>query len=238
MYHDVPDGATIIHLAAVSTDASCKADPLEALDANVAGTINVAKAAKARNCRQFIFASTEWVYYDDGYVRRETDPVDPRGIYPWSKRIGEMILEFSALPNVTILRFGITYGPRDKNWCAVESIADKVLRGEDVTVGSLKTARRFIHVKDLCRGIMASIGRTGHETFNLAGDRLITLNEVMHVAASVVGRPYWEPEDDDGTPSIRNPDSTKAKNVLGWSPQIAFADGMREVVEYLRVKKP
>ena len=60
----IPEGATVVHLAAISRDPDCRADPRGAFDVNVTGTLNVAAAAEKRKARQLIFASSEWVYAD------------------------------------------------------------------------------------------------------------------------------------------------------------------------------
>lgn len=238
----IPEGAVVVHLAAVSTDPLCRANPLGSLDVNITGTIRVAEAALARNCPQLVFASTEWVYGDvanDG-VQLEDDPIDVTRIpsaYAFSKVAGERVLAFSGLPNVTILRFGIIYGPRAGNWSAVESLADSVVQGRDIAVGSLATARRFIHVDDLCAGIAASFGRTGFEVFNLAGATLVSLRDVVTAAQAAAGRPVAVTEKQPAASSVRNPVSDKAMRSLGWSPGIPFPDGMRRIVEYLEERK-
>jgi nucleoside-diphosphate-sugar epimerase len=71
----IPEGATVIHLAAISRDSDCRENPKMAFDVNVNGTINLALAAQSRKCRQFVFASSEWVYgdVDNHRVQREDD---------------------------------------------------------------------------------------------------------------------------------------------------------------------
>jgi len=238
----IPEGAVVVHLAAVSTDPLCRANPLESLDVNITGTIRVAQAALARNCPQLVFASTEWVYGDvsnDG-VQLEDDPIDVTripSVYAFSKVAGERVLAFSGLPNVTVLRFGIIYGPRGKNWSAVESLADSVVHGRDIAVGSLGTARRFIHVDDLCAGIAASFGRSGFEVFNLAGATLVSLQDVVEAAHEAAGRQVAVSEKQPAASSVRNPVSDKAMRDLGWSPGLAFPEGMRRIVQYLDERK-
>jgi nucleoside-diphosphate-sugar epimerase len=234
----IPDNATIIHLAAVSTDQLCKANPLEALDINLTGTLRLAQAALKRGCTQFVFASTEWVYGDvaNNEIQTETTPIDATripGVYAFSKLAGERVLAFSGLPNVTTLRFGIVYGPREKNWSAVESLLEKVRRGENVQVGSLKTARKFIHVSDLCDGILASLGQGGHQTFNLPGEKLITLGDILAVGQKVLNRRVEVSESAPDKPSIRNPDGSRAAATLGWRPKLSFEDGLRDLSRYL-----
>ena len=234
----VPDGAVIIHLAAISTDPLCRADPLEALDVNLTGPLRLAHAANLRHCRQFLFASTEWVYGDvpnDG-VQLEDRPLDVTRIpstYAFSKVAGERILAFSGLPNVTILRFGIIYGPRERNWSAVESLIAKVRGGETISVGSLATSRRFIHVRDLVAGIVAAIGLDGFEVLNLAGDVDITLRQIIDTADAVLGRETPVHETNPDARSVRTPSSAKAKARIGWEPRVPFLEGVRDVVAAL-----
>src|SRR5258705_10544568 len=74
----IPQGATVVHLAAISRDPDCRANPREAFDVNVNGTLNVAAAARARGAAQLIFASSEWVYGDvrNDEVQLEERPID------------------------------------------------------------------------------------------------------------------------------------------------------------------
>lgn len=235
----IPEGAIVVHLAAISTDPLCRANPLEALDVNITGTIRVAQAALVRRCPQMVFASTEWVYGDvsNEGVQLEDDPIDVTRIpsaYAFSKVVGERVLTFSGLPNVTILRFGIIYGPRDRNWSAVESLAEAVRTGKEVTVGSRRTARRFIHVQDLCAGIVSSFGQQGHRVFNLAGARLVSLGDVIDAADAAVGGMTPVNESNPSASSVRNPDSTRAGRELSWRAEIGIDEGIREFIHHRR----
>jgi len=238
----IPEGAVVIHLAAISTDPLCKADPLNALDINISGTLNVARACIQKNVAQLLFASTEWVYGDvaNDEIQTEESIIDATRIessYAFSKLAGERILRFSGIPNVSVLRFGIVYGPRIKNWSAVESLTDKIRKGETLTVGSLKTSRRFIHVTDLCRGIIAAIGQTGFSIFNISGDTNITLEDIAATADKVLGKKTPLRETSPEKVSVRNPANDKAKKSLHWAPSMPFEQGIREIVEFLSVLK-
>src|SRR5690349_5293000 len=74
----IPEGAAIIHLAALSTDNQCKADPLGAMSVNLSGTIELAQAALKKQVRQFLFASSEWVYGEvaNDDIQREEQSID------------------------------------------------------------------------------------------------------------------------------------------------------------------
>lgn len=235
----IPEAATIVHLAAISRDPDCRADPQTAFDVNVLGTLNVAAAAQKRNARQFIFASSEWVYGDvrNDQAQVEQQPIDVTAMkseYALTKVVAEQGLRLTAkqLP-VTILRFGIVYGPRRTNWSAVESLFNAVRTQDEVKVGALKTARRFIHVDDIVSGILAACERPCSDTFNLSGDRPISLGEVIEESVKLTGRTPKIVETAAAQPSIRNPDNAKAHRQLGWAPRIDLASGLRTIAAFL-----
>lgn len=231
----IPEGAVVVHLAAISRDPDCRANPREAFDVNVNGTLNVAAAAQKRRASQLVFASSEWVYGD---VRNDEVQFEDRAIdvtvmkseYALSKIVAEQLLKlaFSSL-NVTVLRFGIVYGSRPGNWSAVENLFNSVRTKDEISVGARATARRFIHVNDIVSGILASRGRSGFEIFNLSGDRPVTLGEVIEASAQLLGRRVSIVETNPAQPSIRNPDNSKARAQLGWTPQFDLAKGLADL---------
>ena len=235
----IPERATIVHLAAISRDPDCRADPRLAFDINVTGTLNLAAAAQQRAARQLIFASSEWVYGDvaNDEVQLESRPIDVTAMkseYALTKIVAEQCLKLGCrLPAVTILRFGIVYGPRAANWSAVESLFNAVRTQDEVKVGARKTARRFIHVEDIASGILASRARSGCEIFNLSGDRPISLGEVIEASMRILGRRPKVVETNPAQPSIRNPDNGKARAELGWQPAIDLERGLKTMAEFL-----
>jgi nucleoside-diphosphate-sugar epimerase len=236
----IPDGATVVHLAAISRDQDCRADPRTAFDVNVTGTLTMAAAAVKRGVRQFIFASSEWVYGNvlNDQTQREDQAIDITAMvseYAVSKIVGEQCLRLSFhLPAITVLRFGIVYGPRAANWSAVESLFNAVRTQDVVKVGACKTARRFIHVEDIASGILASLGRSGFEIFNLSGDRLVTLADVVETSAKLLGRSSKIVESDPSRPSIRNPDNSKARAELKWAPRVDLEQGLKSLIQGIK----
>ena len=103
---------------------------------------------------------------------------------------------------------------------------------DSVAVGSLATARRFVHVSDVAAGILAALGTPGFEIVNLSGDRLITLRDVIEASCEVAGRRPEVRETDASAVSIRNPHNQKAHEVLGWSPAIGLGDGLSTLMAY------
>lgn len=231
----IPVDAVVVHLAAISRDPDCAKNPLLANKINVEGTLNILKCAKIKKARQFIFASSEWVYgqVSNDSEQRESDEIEVQrldSIYAITKALGEQYLRLLRDDlNITVLRFGIIYGPRLSNWSAVESLFDSVKNKDEVVVGSLKAGRRFIHVDDICSGIMASVGQTNFQIFNLAGDNTITLSEVIEESKKIYGTSPRVIESSPGKISLRNPSNSKAKQHLNWRPLISLSDGLKSL---------
>lgn len=238
----IPASSHVVHLAALSTSGACKADPAAAASINIVGTLNLAQAAQAAKAKQFVFASTEWVYGSSGSAEPtfENLPIDMGSLtdtYAITKIAAESLLKSSALfDNLVILRFGIVYGPRSENWSAVESLLDASSRGK-VEVGSLATARRFIFVDDVVNGILTSLGYRGREVLNLAGGSLVTLGNVISESEKILGREVSVSETNPTAVSVRNPDPRRAMDVLGWRPEVELHEGLSRVAAHLGISK-
>jgi len=230
----------VIHLAALSRDPDCRNRAYPCFDINVMGTLNLMEAAKAKGAKQFIFASSEWVYdsFQEGVEKKEDDVIDIAKLtseYALSKLVSEANLrqkfQHGFCP-VTILRFGIVYGPRKDNWAAVESLLNSVRTQDEITVGSLKTARRFIHVSDIASGIVAAVGLTGFEIINLQGDRLVTLGEVVETSKKLLNRNPKIVERSPAQANVRLVSAEKAARLLKWRPEITMTQGLKSVLEF------
>ncbi|MBM3813771.1 MAG: NAD(P)-dependent oxidoreductase [Acidimicrobiia bacterium] len=241
LHRRLPAGAdALVHLAAISREQDCRRDPAEAFSVNVGGTLNLIKAAQVTGVRQFVFASSEWVYGEVSSQGCQTEEsvIDASRIlseYALSKLAGERLLEMAhrhgELAAAAVLRFGIVYGPRPGNWSAVEALFEAVRTREEVEVGALATARRFIHVDDIARGILAVLGRPGRDVFNLSGDRLVSLGEVIEESARILGRRPRVLEKNPRLVSVRNPDNAKARAELNWRPQMELVQGLESLCQ-------
>tara|TARA_B100001094_G_C18160517_1_gene789020 strand:- start:819 stop:1703 length:885 start_codon:yes stop_codon:yes gene_type:complete len=234
----------IIHLAAISRDSDCRDDCINAFDINVNGTINLINAAKKKKVKQFIFASSEWVYGNtiNNSEQEENDKIDITGMeseYAITKIIGEQLIKINNKNFIsTILRFGIIYGPRKENWSAFEAIFNLVRVKNKAEIGSFKTSRRFIHVKDIVRGIIASLNCQSNDIFNLCGDDDITLKNIIDESLQILNKNNFIVSEKDGNnPNIRKPVNTHAKNKLAWKPLITFQEGLLELKEYFEKEK-
>ena len=232
---------SVIHLAALSRDSDCKGRSYDCFNTNVMGTLNLIKYIKKTKVKQFIFASSEWVYdkFDKNEEKDEESLIDVSNLnseYALSKLVSECNLrqEFNNnFCDVTILRFGIIYGPRTNNWSAVESIASTIKNKDEITVGSLKNARRFIHISDICNGIIKSIGLKGFNILNLSGEQLITMENLIVECETIYGKKILITEKEPLTINMRNPSNKKAKQILNWKPEITLIEGLKSLNEFL-----
>lgn len=239
----IPTGVdAVIHLAALSRDPDCRDKALKCFESNVMGTLNLIEAAKGKAAKQFIFASSEWVYdnFQEGISKTEEDPINianHTSEYALSKLVSEANLrqkfEHGFCPT-TILRFGIIYGPRKGNWSAVESIFNSVATQDTVSVGSLKTGRRFVHVSDIASGILAAVGLSGFEIINLQGNQMISLGDIINVSKEITKKNPSVTEKNPGQVSLRTVSNEKAKKLIGWEAKIDLKKGLQSVHEHLR----
>jgi nucleoside-diphosphate-sugar epimerase len=235
------DTDILIHLAALSRDPDCKNKAVECFDVNVMGTLNLIKAADIQNVKQFIFASSEWVY--DKFIGSKEKNEDSEinisnhnSEYALSKLVTESNLRQqhnNGFCNVTILRFGIIYGPRKSNWSAVESILNQVKNKDKVSVGSLKTGRRFVHVSDIVKGITHSFGLEGFNIINLSGNQINTLKEIIDISQIILNKKIEIFENNPEQISIRNPSNVKAKKIINWEPKIDLKTGLKSLLPYV-----
>jgi nucleoside-diphosphate-sugar epimerase len=238
----IPSGVdAIIHLAALSRDEDCRDQALKCFDANVMGTLNLIEAAKLKQVKQFIFASSEWVYdaFEDGIFKSEDSLINianHNSEYALSKLVSEANLRQKFMHGfcpVTILRFGIIYGPRENNWSAVEAIFNSVATQDTVSVGSLKTGRHFIHVSDIASAVLSAVGTEGIETLNIQGKKLITLGDIIEISKELVGKNPKIIEINPDSISLRTVSNKKAKDLINWEAKIGLKEGLRTVSEFL-----
>lgn len=240
----IPEGAdAIVHMAALSRDQDCRMNACRTFDINVQGTLNLMDQAKARGVKQFIFASTEWVYdtFVEGVEKHEDDPIDAAKLgseYAFSKYVSEVNLRQQhqhGFCDTSILRFGIIYGPRPANWSAVESLLNSVATKDEVTVGSLRTARRFLHVQDIARAVKLSLGLPGFNVINIQGDKLVSLGEIIEKSRELTGKNPKVSESNPANPSIRLVSNQRAKELIGFTPEIDLVSGLKSVMVHLNI---
>jgi UDP-glucose 4-epimerase len=223
-FEQIPADSVFIHLASLSTDSLCREQPTLAIDANLRATSLALENAVKSKVSHFIFASSEWVYPENSHriPQTEEDNLDLANLdslYAMTKLFGESLIRSTAKVPYTVLRFGIVYGPRKSPGSSAESVALKVHSGEEISVGSLETSRRFIFIDDLVEGILRTVSvgpeRLNGEILNLAGPELVSLQDLVTASNEILQSSA--PINSGGkSPSIRNPIIGKAELILDW----------------------
>jgi|MDTG01.4.fsa_nt_gb UDP-glucose 4-epimerase len=235
----IPKSSIVVHLAALSNEKVCAKNKKKAYDVNVNGTINLLKACSKKKCNQFIFASTEWVYGErkNPKINKEKDVVKLSNLssyYAKTKLLIERYLKKNKFNfSVTILRFGIIYGPRKSNWSAVEKIMSTIKTENKIIVGSKKTARKFIHVNDIAVGIVKTFHSHKNTTYNLGGNKLVSLKELIDKSCNILKKKVEVIETNKYNVNIRNISSRKISKELKWSPKIKMEDGLKTLKKFI-----
>ena len=234
----------IIHLAAISRDNECAAEPLKCFKTNVIGTLNLIDFANKKKIKNFVFASTQWVYdfNNRNNIKYYNTPINIHNLnseYSLSKVISEVNLKQNYEKkklNSTILRFGIIYGPRLNNLSALEAIFYKLIKENNILIGSKKTGRNFIHVEDICSGIIKAINKKGYNIFNLEGDKFISLENLIKESEKILNKKIKFVEKNPNKASIRIVSNKYTKKKLNWRPKYTLKKGLANLLHYLTHK--
>lgn len=231
----------IIHLAAISNDNDAKKNPMNCFNTNVIGTLNLIEFANEKKVKNFIFASTQWVYDFNSKIKRKIN--DKTNInafnleteYGLSKLISEVNIKQNYIKNnlnSTILRFGIIYGPRSNNLSAFEGILFKLMNEDKIEIGSKKTGRNFIHIEDICSAIEKSIKLEGFNTLNLEGDEYITLGNLISTSAKILKKKIKIIEKNPNNISKRKISNITSKKKIGWKLKYNLKKGIINLINY------
>ena len=236
----------VFHLASPASPVDYLRLPLATLQVGSYGTHNALGLAKFKRAR-FLLASTSEVYGDpEVHPQREeywgnVNPVGPRGVYDEAKRYAEALtMAYHGQQGVdtAIVRIFNTYGPRMRpnDGRAVPTFMRQALEGQPITVfGEGTQTRSFCYVDDLIRGLVLLAESGEHLPVNIGNPREFTLNELAETVLRVTGSSSDVvhealPIDD---PQVRQPDITRAKQVLGWEPEIELEEGLRRMLAAL-----
>ena len=225
----------------MSNDNDAKKNPTNCFETNVIGTLNMLDFANKKNIKNFIFASTQWVYdfssKKNYKVNGKTiiDPFNVESEYGLSKLISEVNIKQNYNKhklNSTILRFGIIYGPRLKNLSAFEGIFFKLMNEDKISIGSGKTGRNFIHIEDICVAIEKSIKLKGLNTLNLEGDEYITLKKLILSSSKILKKKIEINENSPKNVSKRKISNKATKNKLNWKLKFNLEKGLNNLLNY------
>ena len=237
----------VLHFASPASPIDYLELPIQTLKVGSLGTHKALGLACAKGAR-FLLASTSECYGDPlVHPQREdywgnVNPVGPRGVYDEAKRFAEaMTMAYHRYHGVAtrIVRIFNTYGPRMRlnDGRALPAFMSQALRGEPLTVfGDGSQTRSFCYVDDLVEGIYRLLGSDEPMPVNIGNPSEMTVLQFAHKVLEITGsssvldfRPL--PADD---PKVRQPDITKARQLLGWEPLVDLDHGLEVTLKYFR----
>ncbi|MFF3346364.1 NAD-dependent epimerase/dehydratase family protein [Streptomyces sp. NPDC002779] len=241
----------VLHFACPASPADYLRLPLQTLDVGSLGTRNMLAVAE-RDGARFLLASTSEVYGDPlAHPQREdywgnVNPVGPRSVYDESKRFAEALVTAHAGAKGTdagIVRLFNTYGPRMRahDGRAVPTFVTQALAGEPLTVaGDGRQTRSLCYVDDTVDGILLVAASHSVRPVNIGGSDEVTVREIADRVVELTGSSsrivYVDRPTDD--PQRRRPDTTLARELLGWSPRVPWEEGIKQTIAHFAAAQP
>lgn len=237
----------ILHFASPASPVDYLEFPIQTLKVGALGTHKALGLAKEKKA-VFLLASTSEVYGDPLInPQPETywgnvNPIGPRGVYDEAKRFAEALTmayhRYHGV-NTRIVRIFNTYGPRMRlnDGRVVPNFITQALKGEPLTVyGDGSQTRSFCYIDDLINGITKLLEIDFHEPVNIGNPEEYSILEFAKIIielteskSEITFKPL--PQDD---PKVRRPDITRAKELLGWEPQISVKEGLKKTIRYFK----
>jgi dTDP-glucose 4,6-dehydratase len=237
----------ILHFASPASPIDYLKIPIQTLKVGAMGTHNCLGLAKSKKARMLVASTSE--VYGDPLVHPQNEeywgnvnPVGPRGVYDEAKRYMESItMAYHSFHQVEtrIVRIFNTYGPRMRlnDGRALPAFIGQALRGEDLTVfGDGSQTRSFCYVDDLVDGIFRLLMSDYHLPVNVGNPDEISLKEFAEEVIALTGtdqKIIYKPLPVDD-PKQRQPDISKARQILGWQPKINRKEGLKITYEYFK----
>lgn len=237
----------ILHFASPASPIDYLKIPIQTLKVGSLGTHHLLGLARAKKARILVASTSE--VYGDPLIHPQTEeyygnvnPIGPRGVYDEAKRFQEAItMAYHTYHNVDtrIVRIFNTYGPRMRlnDGRVLPAFIGQALRGEDLTVfGDGSQTRSFCYVDDEVEGIFRLLMSDYHLPVNVGNPDEITIKDFAEEIVKLTGtsqKIIYKPLPKDD-PKQRQPDITKAKQLLGWEPKISRADGLKITYDYFK----
>jgi nucleoside-diphosphate-sugar epimerase len=231
----------VLHLAARAGVRASMDNPLVYVSTNVMGTSHLLECVRERATTRFVLASTSSLYSGQPMPFREDSAANtPLSPYAASKKAAEaMAYSYHKLygMDVSILRYFTVFGPAGRPDMSIFKFIEKIACGVPLEIyGDGTQSRDFTYVDDIARGTIAAMEKTqGYEIINLGGGNPpISLNRTIALVEDALGKKAVRREMpfSKGDMNVTMADISKAGRLLAWTPQVAFADGLRHTVEW------
>jgi UDP-glucose 4-epimerase len=235
----------VFHFAAKNCISDCQIDPVETVDINVNGTMNIFEASKMNNVKKVIYAESSAMYEGSSIYPTPEYDVKPQSFYALSKMCSMILAEgysrFSDL-KFTALRYFCVYGPRQDYRRTVppvfSSFIIKLLTNKTPTIyGTGEKRRDFIHVDDINDFHIQCMtdDRTTGKVFNLGSGINYSVNEIYSTISNLLNcnkKPKYK-LDLPGEAYENLADITEAKK-LGWSPKVNLEEGLKSSIDFIK----
>jgi dTDP-glucose 4,6-dehydratase len=237
----------VFHFASPASPVDYSTHGIETLQVGSLGTFHALDVARKYGAKYFVSSTSECYGDPLEHPQKETywghvNPIGPRSVYDEAKRFTEAVtMAYRRYHNVDthIVRIFNTYGPRMQlnDGRVVPNFMKQALRGEDLTVyGDGNQTRSFCYVSDEIDGFLRLSKSDEHLPVNIGNPNEFTILECAQLVIKVVGsksRIRYEPLPQDD-PKQRQPDITKARQLLGWEPKIDLENGLRLSLDYFK----
>ncbi|MGQ9908850.1 MAG: UDP-glucuronic acid decarboxylase family protein [Candidatus Flexifilum sp.] len=238
----------VLHFASPASPIDYLKYPIQTLKVGSLGTHNTLGLALSKGAR-YLLASTSEVYGDPlVHPQPETylgnvDTIGPRGVYDEAKRFAEsMTMAYHRAHGLDtrIVRIFNTYGPRMRldDGRVVPNFIGQALRGEPLTVyGDGSQTRSFQYCDDLIEGVYRLLLSDYHEPVNIGTQIELSILEFAQRVNELTGNRagiVFKDQRISGDPQTRRPDTTRARQILGWEPQVSLEEGLSRTIAYFR----
>lgn len=235
----------IIHLAARAGVRASVENPWLFYETNLIGSLNLLELARASGIKKFLLASTSSIYganppYPTPESASSSEPLQP---YAASKKAAEVLAHtyhYLHGLDVSVVRYFTVYGPAGRPDLAMFRFCQWIYEGRPVRInGDGNQTRGFTYLDDIARGTILALKPVGYEIINLGGHEVTSINGLVELLEELIGKKAivqhgpLNPAD-----MLANwADVTKAKQMLGWQPQVGLAEGVRKLVDWYAAER-
>lgn len=235
----------VINLAARAGVRFSVENPWLFYETNLTGTLNMLELCRTTGTKKFLLASTSSIYganppYPTSETASSSEPLQP---YAASKKGAEVLAHsyhYLHDIDVSVVRYFTVYGPAGRPDLAMFRFCQWINEGCPVRInGDGNQSRGFTYVDDIARGTILALKPLGYEIINLGGHDVITINDLVKMLEELIGK---KADVQYGPPNLADmfsnwADVSKAKEMLGWKPQVGLTEGVKKLVDWYAAEK-
>lgn len=235
----------VINLAARAGVRQSVENPWVYVDTNLVGTLNLLELSRQFEIPKFILASTSSVYGSNAPLPTPESAISDRPLqsYAASKKAAEVLCHsyhFLYGLDITIFRYFTVYGPAGRPDMSMFRFTQWIFEGKPVIVhGDGEQSRGFTYIDDIARGTVLGLKSLGYDIINLGGHETITINQLIQKLEQSLGLvariEHLPPHPADMQANWA--DNSKARQLLGWSPDTDLDQGIQKLVAWHRAEK-